>query len=298
MAGNQATNKRRELSAILEGEQNYLDQYKRSQKQQALLKTLFPAANKPETKPQTVEDREALKIRKYEEMFKKQAEMEARKIKRREQKEMTKTGSDPLERKDNDNSASKKGEKSKCTPLEPPVFKRPRLESAVSIKTERSLRVRHEAVDKEISRISSGSKKSVTDRKKNEHMEVNESVSDNNSTAVKKGKVLSKALTYSIKKNVFDKFKEENTRQSKKTDASNKGSSTKKTEIKAQASSKKNDETRSKPTPDTKNKGKEVMKLMAQSGQGQSIKKVINQTKLYKKGEEFGKKLRDEDIAP
>lgn len=244
-----------------------------------------------------MEDREAQKIRKYEEMFKKQAEMEARKIKRREQKEMTKTNSDPVDRKDNDNSASKKGERSRGATLEPPVIKRPRLESAVSIKTE-SHRLRHETGDKEISRISSGSKKSVTDRKKHELIEVNDSASDNNSTELKQGKVLSKALAYSIKKTVFDKFKEANTRQGKKNDASAKASVAKKPDCKAAAATKKSEEiTKGKPTPDAKNKGKEVMKLMAQSGQAHSIKKVINQSKLYKKGEEFGKKLRDEEIA-
>jgi hypothetical protein len=38
--------KMRELSAIITGEQNYLDQYTRSQKQQALLKSIYPPAAK------------------------------------------------------------------------------------------------------------------------------------------------------------------------------------------------------------------------------------------------------------
>ena len=54
------------------------------------MKSLFPAANNKKDESKETEDREVIKVRKYEEMFKKQADMEARKIKRREVKELLK----------------------------------------------------------------------------------------------------------------------------------------------------------------------------------------------------------------
>ena len=69
---------KRELNAILEGEQKYKEQIERSNKSQAILKKVFPPAQK-KTNVTTAEDREALKIRKYVEMFRKQEEMEIKK---------------------------------------------------------------------------------------------------------------------------------------------------------------------------------------------------------------------------
>ena len=64
----------------------------RFQKRKAIVNQLFPQAGQPlqgkkgdpakASKPQ-VEDREAQKIRRYEEMFRKQEEMEAKKLKRK-----------------------------------------------------------------------------------------------------------------------------------------------------------------------------------------------------------------------
>jgi hypothetical protein len=156
-------------------------------------------------------------------MFKKQAEMEARKIKRREQKEMSKNTSDPADRKDMDSPIQKKGRGS----IEPPIIKRPRLGSNISFKSE-SQRNKQLGTDKEISKVSSG-KKSVTDRKKQEALALESSSENEPVLQTNHKKVLSKALTYQMKKSGFTKFKEDN--KSKKSD--NKSASTKKGENKS-----------------------------------------------------------------
>ena len=86
---------KRELSAIIAGEQSQVDQFKRTKKRQEIIQKIFNLDQKSEKEAsygpvpmnrRSGDSRDTQKIKMYEEMFRKQAEMEQRKLKRKEQK--------------------------------------------------------------------------------------------------------------------------------------------------------------------------------------------------------------------